>query len=164
MNAFFTDYGLKRIAGFIGGSILQSGFPLYLGYSRTLPTKGGANVTEPENSSYGRTLLNNKQVNNSSYTSTVFGEPTSLENGAKITNTQRVVAPEPYDNTEKVVQDWGELPYACFFDAMTGGNLIMVAQLETPIHPGNAGQSSIPLVRIGDMSITIKNIEVEVSV
>lgn len=151
-----TNFGAKKLLSFFTGVQVYSGSPLYMGFSKTEPTKAGTNVTEPTNTSYKRALLNNKSYG-SSNGSTVFGAVQDAEDGGSTSNAVQITFPETWDNTENAVQDWGVLPYVCLFDAATGGNLLAFEQLTEPIHPGENNISTIAIVRVGDMNISISN-------
>lgn len=151
-----TNLGAKRILGWFTGAATYSGNPLYVGFSKTAPTIAGTGYTEPSNSSYERVAINTKTYS-SSGGSTVFGEVTDEADGGTVKNSIQITFPETYDNTEKIVQDWGECTHVCLFGSKTGNDLLAFEALETPIHPGNNLVSTIAIIRAGDMSISLKN-------
>jgi hypothetical protein len=142
----------KILTWFTGKS--ESANSLYVGLSSTEPTVAGANVTEPTVSSYKRVAVATKE---SSSLKSIFDSPVNGLNGSSITNKEQVLFQETYNNATKTVEDWGELSYICLFSAATGGSLLAYQALETPIHPGANGESSIPIIRIGDATIEITN-------
>lgn len=151
-----TNLGAKRILSWFTGSATYSGNPLYVGLSKTTPTIAGTGVTEPNNSSYSRVAINTKGYNNSSG-STVFGSVTDEADGGSVKNSLQITFPETYDNTEKIVQDWGECTHVCLFGSASGNDLLAFEALTAPLHPGNNLVSTIAIIRPGDMTISLKN-------
>lgn len=141
----------KLLTWFVGKN--SAGSTLYAGLSSTEPTIAGANVTEPSATSYARTLV----ARGSGSTYSAFGTASDTINGSEVVNIEQIYFPETYNTSTKVVEDWGTLNYICLFDAQTGGNLIAFQALPTPIHPGADGESTIPIIRIGDAKISIEN-------
>lgn len=151
-----TNLGAKRILSWFTGVSTYNGNPLYVGFSKTTPTIAGTGVTEPSNSSYSRVALNTRSYSGSSGT-TVFGPVADEADGGSVKNSLQITFPETYDNTEKIVQDWGECTHVCLFGSATGSDLLAFEELTTPIHPGNNLVSTIAIIRPGDMSISLKN-------
>lgn len=151
-----TNLGAKRILSWFTGAATYTGNPLYVGFSKTAPTIAGTGVTEPNNSSYKRVAINTKSYSNSNG-STVFGSVTDEADGGNVKNSLQITFPETYDNTEKIVQDWGECTHVCLFGSSNGNDLLAFEALITPLHPGNNLVSTIAIIRPGDMTISLKN-------
>jgi hypothetical protein len=127
---------------------------LYAGLSSTEPTVAGANVNEPKVNSYGRVQV---AYNGSSK----FGAPTNNISGSQVVNNAQIYFPETYNSASDTVEDWGELGWICLFDAASGGNLIAFDALPAKIHPGGNGESTIPIIRVGDAKITLGNADAQ---
>ena len=124
----------------------------YLGLSSTLPTKTGANVTEPNKNGYARVLLGNYSQ---AYTQ-MMGNPVD---GA-ITNDKEI-----HFNEVTAADDnngWGTLSYVCLYSAATGGNLLAWGELGTHIEEVWTPQSISPatnnvvVIKAGDLNITME--------
>lgn len=155
-----TNLGAKRILSWFTGVSTYGGNPLYVGFSKTAPTIAGTGVTEPSNSSYKRVAINTRSYSSSSG-STVFTSVTDEADGGSVKNSLQITFPETYDNTEKIVQDWGECTHVCLFGSASGTDLLAFEELTTPLHPGNNLVSTIAIIRPGDMTISLKNAATE---
>ncbi len=105
----------------------------YLAVSSTLPTASGTNVTEPPSSgsAYKRILLSNLE---------------QLADGI-ITNSDVISYPESTSN-------WGTIPFYGVFDSMTGGNLIMYGEFDSP---RTVEDSTVFSVKKGGLKLQIKD-------
>lgn len=144
-----TYAGSNKLLNWFSGRN-SSANTLYAGLSSTEPTISGANVTEPKVNSYARVSVTGK-----------FGTPSNNLSGSEVTNTSQIYFPETYNTASNVVEDWGELGWICLFSSATGGDLIAFDALPFTIHPGGNGESTIPIIRVGDAKITIGNAAIE---
>lgn len=86
----------------------------YLALSSTKPNVDGTNVTEPSGNGYTRKLIGNYNVSQTQ----AMGTPTNGE----ITNTAEI-------HFDAATGSWGDLYYACVYDAATNGNLIAAGNI-----------------------------------
>lgn len=144
-----TYAGSQKLINWFAGRT-SSANAIYAGLSSTEPTIAGANVTEPTVNSYARVRV-------ASGGSSAFGAPTNNLTGSEVVNTTQIYFPETYNAASDVVEDWGELGWICLFGSSTGTDLIAFDALPAKIHPGGNGESTIPIIRVGDAKITIGN-------
>lgn len=144
-----TYNGCQKLLNWFTGRNSASN-SMYAGLSSTPPTVAGANVNEPKVNSYGRVLVTGK-----------FAAPTNNLNGSEAVNNAQIYFPETYNSASDTVEDWGELGWICLFDSSAGGNLIAFDELPAKIHPGGNGESTIPIIRVGDAKITLGNADVQ---
>ena len=115
-----------------GGSLPTE---LYLGFSSTLPTAAGTNVTEPSGNGYARVALSTyfgAAATGATSNDVLIESPTST--GAWLTGTA--------------------LPYVVMFDASTAGNLCRyntTAMSPAPVIDGASQKIQIP---VGDLDLT----------
>lgn len=177
-----TNYELqKTLSWYVGKG--QAGNHLYVGFMYKAPTEGDTDYNEPSASSYARVAINTVTPGQSqTNTVNVFGS-VAISNGvASVANKDQISFNETWDpttvNSETgkpgVVQPWVEptnangkyeLRYVGLFDSKTGGNLVAYEELETPLRPGydqNGNlQSTIAIIRIGDLTIKLSNAPAE---
>ena len=115
----------------------------------------GTGLREPTAVSYHRQFVDGDL--SGSYAIDAFGDVQKTDTGAKRTTTKTIYFEEAYDHVLQKVEDWGELRYVCLFLSETGNDLFAYQELPEPIHPGKDGQSSIALIRAGDLTIEIGN-------
>lgn len=151
-----TYAGSTLIAKFFCGKI-ENGNAVYIGLSKTTPNVSGGNLSEPTATTYSRVQLSDAtQYNYVDF----FGEPTQGENGTvNISNDKIIYFPETYNQATSVGEDWGVCTHVCLFSAKTGGNLLAYQELNAPIHPGEGSVSSIPIIRVGDITLSFGNPE-----
>lgn len=147
-----TYTGSQRLLSWFAGKT-TGGNTLYAGLSSTPPTIAGANVTEPRVNSYRRVLI----ASGSSSGTNVFGTLVNTTDGSYVTNSSQIYFPETYNTASEVVEDWGELGWICLFGSSSGSDLLAYDELPNKIHPGGNGESTIPIIRVGDAKITIGN-------
>ncbi len=124
---------------------------IYAGLSSTEPTISGANVTEPKVNSYKRVQVAYNGVSS-------FGTPKDVTDGCVVENSTQIYFPETYNTGSETVEDWGELGWICLFGSLNGSDLIAFDALPAKIHPGGNGESTIPIIRVGDAKISISNL------
>lgn len=146
---------IKLLNWFVGNT--YGGNALYAGLSSTEPTIAGANVTEPTVNSYARVRVS--QGTSSGYSA--FGTPSNTLTGSEVLNDTQIYFPETYNAASGAVEDWGELGWICLFGSSSGDDLIAFEALPSTIHPGGNGESTIPIIRVGDAKITIGNAATE---
>lgn len=152
-----TYHGATLLANYFCGKTYSSRNPLYLGLSTTAPTVAGANYTEPSATTYARVCIAESSQSNPK---NFFGNPVNGENGTvSISNNQTIYMPETWNVATDVGEDWGLCTYVCLFSSGTkgGGNLLAYQPLTTPIHPGENNQSTIPIIRVGDITLSFGN-------
>ena len=135
--------------------LLRSQAKLYVGLSYSKPNMDGTGLREPTAVSYHRQFVDGDL--SGSYAIDAFGDVQKTDTGAKRTTTKTIYFEEAYDHVLQKVEDWGELRYVCLFLSETGNDLFAYQELPEPIHPGKDGQSSIALIRAGDLTIEIGN-------
>lgn len=123
----------------------------YLALSSTEPQADGTGVTEPEGMGYARKLIGNY---NQSATQ-LMGEPSN----GNITNVSEI-------HFDEATGAWGELSYACIFDAPTGGRLIAWGVLGHPssdtANPGwvpepiSPTANTVAIIKAGNLNISIE--------
>lgn len=151
-----TYAGATLLANYFCGKT-SSGNPLWVGLSTSAPTVAGANYTEPSANTYARVQLchgGNSSVKN------FFGSPVQGENGTvTISNNSTVYFPETWNTATEVGEDWGNCTYVCLFSSGTkgAGSLLAYQQLTTAIHPGENNASTIPIIRVGDITLSFGN-------
>ena len=148
-----TYTGSQRLLSWFAGKT-YGGNTVYAGLSATEPTIAGANVTEPKVNSYKRVQV----CSGTSNGYTAFGTITNTLDGSSVTNSSQIYFPETYNTASEVVEDWGELGWICLFGSSSGSDLLAFDALPNKIHPGGNGESTIPIIRVGDAKITIGNI------
>lgn len=140
---------------FCGKTFNRNG--LYVGLSTTAPTIAGANINEPTASTYARVLIASP---NSSSGENFFGNPVNGENGTvSISNNKTIYFPETWNTGTNVGEDWSTCTHVCLFSGSTTGKADCVAyqELTTPIHPGENNASTIPIIRVGDITLSFGN-------
>lgn len=153
-----TYSGAQKLANwFAGKTYARNG--LYIGLSTTTPTVAGANITEPSATTYSRVMIASA-ASNPGTQDNFFGSPVNGENGTvTIANNRTIYFPETWNVSTDVGEDWGVCTHACLFASGTKGTADCVAFVELPsaIHPGENNQSSIPIVRVGDIVLSFGN-------
>lgn len=147
-----TYTGSQKLLSWFAGKT-YGGNTLYAGLSSTPPTIAGANVTEPKVNSYARVQI----ASGGSNPSSVFGTLVNNTEGSYVTNSKQIYFNETYNTGSDSVEDWGELGWICLFGSSTGSDLLAFDELPNKIHPGGNGESTIPIIRVGDAKITIGN-------
>lgn len=148
-----TYAGSQKLLSWFAGKTYGSN-TLYAGLSSTPPTIAGANVTEPKVNSYARVRI---AYNNGSSVNTVFGNLVNNTDGSYVTNSSQIYFNETFNTGSNTVEDWGELGWICLFGSASGSDLLAFDELPNKIHPGGNGESTIPIIRVGDAKITIGN-------
>ena len=145
-----TQLGAERLL-----QLLDSQANLWVGLARACPSVSDTRAHEPKAASYSRKWVSGNR--NSAGDPKKWGEIQRDGNGAKRTTDLTIYFNEAYDNVLGAVEDWGELRYVCLFLSETGDDLFAFQELPEPIHPGANNQSSIALIRSGDLTIEIGN-------
>lgn len=127
---------LNNLTGRSSTSNLSSGL-VYVGLSTTPPNKDGTGYTEPVDNGYSRVLLG---MHNQALT-----QKMSAANESETTNIDIVHFPE-------ATGGWGTCTHFLIFNNATTGVLLAYEPLETPIVPVSG---DVPIIRIGDLKITI---------
>ena len=153
-----TYQGATKLANwFAGKTYARNG--LYIGLSKTTPTVAGANVTEPTATTYARVMIASPAQNPGAQDN-FFGSPVEGTNGTvTIANNRTIYFPETWNVGTDTGEDWGECTHACLFAGGTKGtaDLLAFVELPSPIHPGENNESSIPIVRVGDIVLSFGN-------
>ena len=123
---YATNYFEEQMLNLMHGQNIPAPNKLYLELFQTNPSDTGTGGTPISYSGYAR-----KEI--------VFGEPTADGNGLSISNTELISFPESPINA-------GTVNYVGVYNAQTGGNLLLYAQLDTPLVV-NANVS--PVFRVG---------------
>ena len=154
-----TKQGAIKVLNWLCGGGNNSPM-LFAALSSTQPSIDGSNVTEPSAAtyvtSYSRVRLTSSTNDRGQYAFS-GSSAVATEKGAKISSKYIAYFPETYNPNTDTIEDWGELRYICIFDAATGGNLIAYQALPEVIHPGAQGVSTIPIIRVGDITMEISN-------
>jgi hypothetical protein len=111
----------------------------FLALSSTEPQKNGQGVTEPSGNGYAR-----KQIG---YFYDTYGQLMGDPTDGVITNKDEI-------HFNEATADWpSALTYVCIYDAATSGNLLAWGALKTAI---TAKANTVPLIRVGELTITIE--------
>lgn len=130
----FTTYMDNAILNeFFGGTNYVPPANLFVALSKTAPTKGGTNVTEPVGSAYTRVQLTNNATN-------FPGASNSTKSNGTI-----IAFPE-------ATGDWGTITHYVVYDAVTGGNALAFGAL-TASKTIESGDT--PSFSIGSLSISL---------
>lgn len=151
-----TNYAKNRILeGMFGSNSSMFGASTYLALSSTIPNADQTgegftnwNVTEPTGNGYERHLVGN-------YNLIPDAKPMGSASNGEIKNAKEI-------HFNVATADWGEMKYACIFNAKTGGNLIAFAELgktnedgEWVASPVNVVTDTVVVIPVGSLKITI---------
>lgn len=107
---------------------------VYVGFSSTLPTASGTNITEPSTGGYTR-----QATSAATWAAASAGATT---NAQAITWTQA--------SADYLAQ--ANLAHGVLFDSLTGGNMLAFGPIATP---KNVLQGDTPSIAVGDLDITL---------